>query len=665
MDGKVTGIGGNGIMKKVLSIILAVCLIGSLLVMPVSAGTLMEKDITPVASGITSNDIAANAANVGSNVVDGDADTMAIVDGYGRGVYVDLGAEYDLTSLDIVLPSADEITSFVSENEIALAEAVSAVNTGAHIRVGGESYGSYLTGNATINGGTRLNIASQNIGKGKTVTYTNLSAVRYIVVTPTASSTPIAVTDIKVRGMVEVGGTQTVNKQITPVGVSCVNNPLENTTTNKADNVIDGKESTMTLVDNSGAYLYVDLGAEYDITRLEVVLPNSTDVTDFITANNFDTNEASKYNTACQIWASNTINARTVRVNADSQNIGLGKTKTYTDANTWTGGIYGTDKYRYITFYAGGYDYPVAISEVRVYGMVTEEVVCEAEIVNIGAQYGVESDGNLATNATITGEYKNSGSNYPAYDRSYLIDNDPSTVALIGGRVQFSTGNSTAAIIILDLGAPRYLTNVKLDPIAESEESDFVAGLDVTNISNAANVNDGVHIYLSNTLPTYDNPGEQLSTSQIASAENSNYTLDGTVAYRYVAIKSLAGSYPGAFSGITIKDTAEIPEKLRFFFVGVHNIPEPSSFGAYIVPFALLGSDEEAATSPDSVMVENTTDAALLTSGSTFAVDLKGIEADYYDTSILALPFVSLDGEYYFGTAATTTVNEVLAAQAQ
>ena len=254
---------------------------------------------------------------------------MAIVDGYGRGVYVDLGAEYDLTSLSITLPSADEITAYATDNGIALAEAVSVVNTGAQIRVGGNDYGQYLTGNSCFSGGTRINTASQNIGKGTTVTYSNLSAVRYISVAPTAGSTPIAVTDIVVRGMVEVGATQTVNKQITPVAAGYYNNNIENTTTNKAENVIDGSESTMTLVDgSSSSYLFVDLGAEYDLTKVEVVLPNDADITSFIAANSFSTDAVTSYNSACTMWVGETESAKTARFNADAQGIGRGKTKT-------------------------------------------------------------------------------------------------------------------------------------------------------------------------------------------------------------------------------------------------------------------------------------------------------------------------------------------------
>ena len=470
-------------MKKFLSIILAVCVISTLLVMPAQAGTIIEKQLTPVASGITSNDIAANAANVGDNVVDGDPSTMAIVDGYGRGVYVDLGAEYDITSLDIDLPTANEVTAYVEDNNIAFTDSVSSVNTGAHIRVGGESYGSYLTANSTINGGTRLNTAGQNIGQGKTITYTNLSAVRYIVVTPTASSTPIAVTDIRVKANVEVGATQVVNKQITPNAAGFSGNNFSNSN-NVANSLRDGSDATMAIVRGYGNSMYVDLGAVYDVTKIQIVIPAASAVSDFI-ANAGITEFSSANNSATFIKVGTTVPDTSgnwgTRLNTDSQSVGLGITKTYNNVG----------EIRYIAIESRGASYPAVASEIKVTANVVEEIVPdpEPEPEPIEATFASsvafgDADGVETLRFYFTPSFTDEITDFGAYIVPLDLRGEDGETAIVKGNKAIDSGKTFAADLV---GIPEaaYGETIVGVPFVVSADGLYTFGSGVEAIVNA------------------------------------------------------------------------------------------------------------------------------------------------------------------------------------
>ncbi len=126
-------------MKKILSIVLAVCVISTLLVMPVSA-SIFDGYLDLDGSNIIYHQVAATANAVGevttiseypvSNMFDGDPNTTAAISKWGQSykqggstktelkdifltsdLIIDLGDSYEITALEFIAPTAAQATA--------------------------------------------------------------------------------------------------------------------------------------------------------------------------------------------------------------------------------------------------------------------------------------------------------------------------------------------------------------------------------------------------------------------------------------------------------------------------------------------------------------------------------------------------------------------------
>ncbi len=458
-------------MKKLLALILSVCMIFSTFAAVTVFAETENRDIASECTVEAATD--GYEDNDAANMFDGKLDTyyMAgkVTDAEGtvlnntssNVVWIKLAEHEKITRIETTFGSkADRTTLFGNggnQNQ----------NFFMYLTDFGPDEGSFdgTNGIVTPAGKTAFrvtnNFSNQSANSTMNVNIAEETAFTYLAIWgPYSSGTCIS--DLKIfadaekKEVIPPGAiTQLVEKQITPVSAAFTGNQIASAD-NDANNVIDGQESTMAIVDGYNNHMYIDLGAEYQVTKIEVVYPTEAAITAYLTNVTCD-HAASTMNTSTQVRLGTTTPTGTWgnRINGLATVGKSGNVTTYsTDRHASDGAA--DMNIRYISFTQGTSSNPTAVAEVRVYGMV-EVVVDNSNMKNVNVAEGKQVYSN-ANNAYVAGYPKNM-----TYEMN-AVDGKASTI-FAGTTYAINSGDTDINFeTVIDLGDAYQITGVKYTP---------------------------------------------------------------------------------------------------------------------------------------------------------------------------------------------------------
>ncbi len=308
--------------------------------------------------------------------------------------------------------------------------------------------------------------------------------------------------------------------------------------------MIDGDSTTFALAKLSGAsghMALVDLGSEYDVSKISISLPTTSEVQSAIDA-------LSASGTAFSATAGN-LNMRSVIVLSNTKpTVSMFDDYTYTGEGkvVYDGGsasikpgrtfedsvIEDGNDYRYVAVWCP-FSYGVAVSELDIWADFEEEQ--EVTIIN-----QVVSDNGTAECWRGTNSFSNAG-----YEPSKMIDGDSSTFALA------KESGGSGHLALLDLGEEYDITKIALSLPTTAEVQTAIDALSVNGTAfnaTASQVNTRSIVVLSNT--------------KITPSMFSNYTYTGTGKVVY------DGGSASIKPGRTFEDS-EIEDGEDYRYVGV------------------------------------------------------------------------------------------------
>ena len=261
----------------------------------------------------------------------------------------------------------------------------------------------------------------------------------------------------------------------------------------EADKMLDGDSSTFAYAKasgKSGHIVVVDLGAEYDISKLKIEFATPADVQDAIdtlsTPDKAFAANANDANTRSVIVLSNT---KPAFADFSGYNFTLeGKTvqdgsacikpgKTYTDGEIEDG-----RDYRYIGIYCP-YSYGLAIAELTIWAEFSEEQ--EVTIINKIVSKGAKGETFHQTNLL----------NHSGYDGNKMTDGDSSTFGYA------KASGASGHLAVVDLGDEYDITKLSIVFPTTAEVQTAIEALSLN--ANADNANLRSVIVLSNSKPVY------------------------------------------------------------------------------------------------------------------------------------------------------------------
>ncbi len=541
-------------MKKLLALILSVCMIFSTFAAVTVFAEAENRDIAPDSTVEMATD--GYEDNDAANMFDGDLDTY-----YMSGKVTANGADYSTSSnvVWIKLAEHEKITR-IETTFGTQADRLALFGNG-----GGQNANFYMwltdatPDEAVINGTSGMTVpegktvfditggyASQSSKEKLNANVNKETAFTYLAIWGPYSS-GLCISDLKIfadaekKEVIPPGAiTQLVEKQITPVSAGFTGNQIASAD-NDANNVIDGDESTMAISDGYAHHLYLDLGKEYNITKIEVVYPSEADITTFATAVGA-TDPVASMNTSSQVYVSAEAFANgTMSGTRINPSTGVGKDKTETYTHSIVSGakidpIKDLGNFRYISVTQGGAGTPTAVAEVKVYGMVEEVVGGDLVQVNKNiatADYGTTAE--FGTWGFAEFNYEN-----PGYEASNALDSNPTTLGL--GACTYNDGNNhySGNIIIVDLGQEREITKVNLTwpTKAQNDAAKLAIGSKMTNNMNQSGV-----VFLTNSYPVASEVSDvNYSGTGVSLYGGNGLTAQATLAntaggtYRYACI---------------------------------------------------------------------------------------------------------------------------------
>ena len=344
--------------------------------------------------------------------------------------------------------------------------------------------------------------------------------------------------------------------------------------------MVDGDSTTFALAKLSGAsghMALVDLGASYDISKIELKFPTSTEVQAAIDA--LSTDEAAFNATAGNLNMRSIVvlsNTKpTVSMFDDYTYTGEGKVvcdgtagsikpgRTFTDSE-----IEDNNDYRYVAVWCP-YSYGVAVSDLNVWADFVEQQ--EVTVVN-----QVVSGNGTAECWRGTDSFS-----HPGYEPSKMIDDDSTTFAF--AKVSGASGH----LALLDLKEKYDITKIELKLPATSEVQTAIDALSTTDTpfnATASNVNTRSIVVLSNT---------KITPSMFS---NYTYTGEGKVVYD--------GGSASIKPGRTFEDS-EIEDGNDYQYVGVWC---PYSYGVAVSELKVWADVRMAVLDPIPMHLTKTED---------------------------------------------------------
>ncbi len=467
-------------MKKILSIILAVCIISTLLVMPVSAGTVITKDITSNATAY----YMKNGGTLGTGysgysadkAIDGSLFTIAYgaefnnnKSGHSSGniIYLDLGESYNLTNVDI--------TAATTAQYLAARAALGGTATTTQMNTSAVKFVSNVEPTISASAMTSAYTVLNN-----TTLASGNETYRYVgVYCP--YSYGVALSEIRVLADVEVDSYEETIKQLKPVNATFKADTIKNAV-NAPLNAIDGDDSTFAIADGYGNPLIVDLGVPYVITKVEIDYPTVDEVAAFITSNSLNCEAATEVNKVNNhvYLANDTVSGTSGGIKIiDSAVKGGTRTWNYTEGDTTA--------YRYLKIHQGSSSTPSAISEIRIYGKVIEEVeVPDPEPIEAtfegSAEFG-EANGVETLRFYFTPSFTDEITDFGAYIVPFDLRSDNSERVTVNGNKAIENGKTFAADLV-GIPAAAYDTTIVAVPFVVSTDGLYTFGEGVEAVVN-------------------------------------------------------------------------------------------------------------------------------------------------------------------------------------
>ncbi len=294
----------------------------------------------------------------------------------------------------------------------------------------------------------------------------------------------------------------------------------------ESDKMFDGDVSTFgygKLSGASGHLVVIDLGKEYDITKISINFPQTTEIQSAIEALSTVENPfkatASEANIRSVVVLSNTKPA-TSMIKDNYTYTGEGKvvcdgsasirySKTFTDSE-----IEDENDYRFIGVWTP-YSYGIAISEISVWADVEQTVGVDTTIVNKSVTK--DSQAEFYHNS---GKFSNTG-----YEAKNMLDGDVSTFGY--GKLSGASGH----LAVIDLGKEYDITKISINFPQTTEIQSAIDALSTTENefkAKAGDANTRTVVVLSNTKPTVSS-----FDGEYAFLDDGKVVCDGSASIRY------------------------------------------------------------------------------------------------------------------------------------